>query len=394
MPTAPNAFEAYAKTVREVYAEAERHMLKVVAKRAARGIDEPGWASKKLTEVHAIRNDIRTSLKTLGKTFAGLQEAIETAYAAGGDEAVKEMIGKRQTINMAASLSKVDHIALRTLITKAVKRASSTHLRILRAVEDGYRDVIQFASAQFSVGTMNKWEAVQNALNRFSDRGITGFVDAQGRRWSLASYSEMATRSALGQASVQGHVDRLTQGGYDLVYVSDHAEECPLCRPWEGKVLSISGKSEKYPSLNDAIAAGLYHPGCGHTVNLYVEGETKIPKAESNPKLYEDRQKQRYNERMIRKWKKREAVAITPQEKLEASNQRKAWQAKQRAHVKETGRRRQYDREKIRDSGDPGGTADKLNVLNPPPLKKIKAVPKPKIIDEKRAREHTCELRR
>ena len=47
------------KELAEIYSEATAHMLRLVAERLARGIDEPGWAEAKLLEQHALREQAR-----------------------------------------------------------------------------------------------------------------------------------------------------------------------------------------------------------------------------------------------------------------------------------------------------------------------------------------------
>ena len=76
------------------------------------------------------------------------------------------------------------------------------------------------------------------------------------------TYVEMATRTAVGRAAVEGHVNRLVGRGFSLVMVSDAPQECELCRPFEGKVFSIGdgvapeGVTVLMP-LDEARARGL-----------------------------------------------------------------------------------------------------------------------------------------
>src|SRR5690606_31642181 len=99
--------------------------------------------------------------------------------------------------------------------------------------------------------------------------------------------------------------------GYDLVYVNDSPEECPICRLWEGKVLSITGRTPGYPTVDQARADGLWHPNCTHGTSPYIPGLTRLPTNTENPRGYEEKRRQRAIERQIRKWKRREAAAIT-----------------------------------------------------------------------------------
>jgi hypothetical protein len=58
--------------------------------------------------------------------------------------------------------------------------------------------------------------------------------------------------------------------GEDLVIVSDIDPTCPLCRPWNDAVLSISGQTEGYSTVAEAEDAGLFHPRCVHSFSLYI----------------------------------------------------------------------------------------------------------------------------
>jgi hypothetical protein len=72
----------------------------------------------------------------------------------------------------------------------------------------------------------------------------------------------MVARTTTMEAHLQGTANRLVEQGHDLVKVSTHRGACELCQPWQGKILSITGKTEGYPTLEEAKAAGLFHPNC------------------------------------------------------------------------------------------------------------------------------------
>ncbi len=106
-----------------------------------------------------------------------------------------------------------------------------------------------------------------------------------------------------------------------------------------------------YSTVAEAIAAGLFHPNCTHDLGIWLEGITEpielIPVAERRDN-YQEKQAQRHNERMIRQWKRREAAAtLDPQALTYAKAKREGWQARQREFVKESGRGRDYGRERI-----------------------------------------------
>lgn len=347
----PARVAEYAKQVRKSYEEAERTMLDKVARRLERGLDtsaNPGWAEKKLAEVDALGRDMGVVTNDVRRQDQRVVRAIGSAYQGGVRDGIDDLrsagLGEySDAVGMTVGSS------TRTLINATVNAIESSHLKILRAAQDVYRDTITEASEQVLIGTETRREAAQRALNRLADKGITGLVDAAGRNWDLASYAEMAVRTATGHASTQGYLDKMTATGHDLVIVSAHGAACRLCGPWEGRVLSITGATPGYPTVAEATAAGLFHPNCRHRTNLYIEGLTR-PNDEHpyDPIEYEAEQHQREIERHVRHWKKREAVALDDQTRAQARLKVRQWQSAARKHAEETGVLRKNAREQVR----------------------------------------------
>ncbi len=350
MPVSAAAHEAYAAEIRRAYAEAERVMLRKVAQRIERGIDGENWAAQKLAEVIGLNRDITQEIIRLRKLDPEIARAVEEAWNAGAADAVRDLQAAK--LPMIAESPMVSRgAAVKILTSKLTEALGSTHFQILRTAQDAYRTVIAEASQQSLIGTMTRRQAAQRALNRFADRGVKGFVDASKREWDLTSYAEMATRTSMGQAAVEGHITKLADSGYDLVVVSGSPDPCDSCAPWEGTVVSLNGITPGYPTLAEATSnSHLMGPNCTHALSLWVPGVSKAPTLipmEERKNRYQERQQQRANERLIRLWKKREAVALDDQTRAFTQAKIREAQARQRAFIAETGRRRQYERESI-----------------------------------------------
>ncbi len=161
----------------------------------------------------------------------------------------------------------------------------------------------------------------------------------------------MATRTATGRAAVDGHTDRLQANGHDLIIVSNAPQECDLCRPFEGKVLSISGAPridgvQPMTTLADARRRGLFHPNCRHSTALYLPGVTRPMIDTADPRGDRDRQQLRYLKRQVRSWKRRQATALSDLERARAGAKVRDYQAKIRQHVDTTTAKRQPQRER------------------------------------------------
>jgi hypothetical protein len=369
MPISPDMAEDLAGAVSVLYEQAELALIEKVTRALAEGIDSPLWVQLKLAAVGNLRTAILEIIDALQADASGaIGHAVAEAYDRGQHAAVLELGAVATGPALAAAEALPTASVVDRLARALVQETGATHARILRTGLDVYRQVVAEASAAPLLGAQTRRQAAERALAKFADRGVTGFVDRSGRAWNLTSYVEMATRSAVGRAAVQAHDDRLAAAGIDLVMVSDSPEECPLCKPWEGKILRREGppgpsveeiehateddrmvRVRVAGSLPEAKAAGLMHPNCRHSISIYLPGVTKPlpPKTDRTRASYEQSQQQRYLERQVRAWKRRAAGAIDDTKKAQALAKVRAYQGRIRELVDETGLPRKSHREQI-----------------------------------------------
>ncbi|MGW4810545.1 phage minor capsid protein [Kitasatospora cineracea] len=369
MPISPADGEDLAREVGAIYQEAEQALLQILARALREGINSPGWGELKLRALGNLRAAVSGLIGDLQRDASGaLHDAVHEAYRRGDQAAVADLGMLPEGLRAAALRALPNARNVDRLAAAAVAEQGPAYRRILRAVPDAYRRIIARVSGTVLLGAQTRRQAAQRALDQFADRGITGFVDKAGRGWDMASYAEMAARSATGRAAIQGHTDRLQAIGQRLVIVSSAPLECPLCRPWEGKVLSLGGapgeRTVAVPhatrdgqsatvdiagSLEEARAAGLFHPNCRHSVSLYLPGVTTSAASPPHPggATYEDTQQQRYLERQVRAWKRRAAVAIDDQAKRVAGQKIRAYQGRIRELTADKQLPRKRQREQI-----------------------------------------------
>ena len=317
MTIRPNDAATLAKGVQELFAEAETLMLERVAAALAAGTDAPDWMEQKLLNLQFLTRQLDRILADLQKGIPGaVERAIGIAYNRGVATAGGELSAAGMVYGAFNPVTATDAVA--AVVSETMERVSPVIFRACRAAVDTYQRAITQATVQTAVGTMNRREASRLALTRLAKHGITGFRDASGRNWAMASYAEMAVRTSTAQAMLQGHTDRVQELGVDTVVVSDAPEECRICRPFEGKVLSISGADvgkrlsdgrRIVDSLAGARRKGLYHPGCRHSHSIYLPGITKPAKDTADPEGDALRQKQRAYERRVRELKREAAIA-------------------------------------------------------------------------------------
>ncbi|MFD4659332.1 phage minor capsid protein [Kitasatospora sp. NPDC058444] len=354
MPVSPWMAEDLADRVRALYEDAEQRLLGIVARQIADGLEAPGWAVTKLADVQPLRRAAQGVVDALGTAITTeVHDVVAEAWNRGARSGLAELgaladVDAARIAESTPAGRAVDRLAMET-----IELVTATHRGILRGVEDGYRQVVSEVAATPLLGIDTRRQATQRAMERFADRGLRSFVDKSGRPWQMTSYTEMAVRTAVGRAAVEGQADRLRAAGVDLVKVSTAPRECPLCRPWEGRVLSLDGpdgpreievehavddgrtvRVRVAGSVEQARRAGLQHPNCRHSLSAYTPGVTTAePPEPSDGTGYEAGQRQRAIERQIRKHKRRAAAAATPEARQVAEQRVRDWQQRMREHL-------------------------------------------------------------
>ncbi|MFE4328723.1 phage minor capsid protein [Streptomyces sp. NPDC056831] len=354
MPIHPGMVEDLAAGTRDLYAAAEERLLGIIARQLEGGYDAPQWAERKLSAVSALRRASQGVVDELGQAvtlevFDVTAEAYNTGHRAGVAELGALSDDARRLVDdITPQAQAVDRLAQQT-----VDRVTDTHRSILRTILDRFRAIVAQVAATPLLGIGTRRQATQDAMQRWADEGITSFVDRAGRRWKLTSYAEMAVRTGVARAATESHMRTLEIAGVELVIVSNAPRECPLCRPWESKILAISGADgarmvevehatddgRMVPvrvagTLDEARRAGLQHPNCRHSVAAYTPGITRPPAhGGSDPEGYEAGQRQRAIERAVRKYKNRSAAATTPEAKRAANAKVRQWQGHMRDHL-------------------------------------------------------------
>ena len=378
--------EDLARTLVELYAAAEARIATDIARMLRDGQDAPDWAERKLAALGTLRRRIEAVIARLdGEMGAAVEQTLVLAVFRGGQAALDELarLGRGTPAELAEIRDALPGAeAVQRLVGSLVTKLRGTHLRILRWGLDAYRDVIAATAPSVLLGTQTRLQASRAGWDRLMSDGITGFIDKSGRRWNLVSYVEMATRATVAQAATQAHLDRLGAADIDLIIVSNAPQECERCRPWEGKILTANGAPGRRTvarghatddsravrvrvagSFVEAVAAGLMHPNCRHSIGAYLPGITTVPTDTADPQGDEDRQRLRALEREVRKHKRRALAALDDDTRKAAQRRVRQYQEQIRDHVAATGLHRQRHREQI---WTPDGEGRTTGVETPP----------------------------
>lgn len=337
MPVSVSEYEHLAGQMLQLYEEAEQRMIRKVSGRLSSGTSSSGWAERKYSEIGAVRRELQNAVSAMRSGRMEMaQSFVSMAYGNASDAFMSEAKALVESIGISGLAKNGEKVA--AILLDLNHTLDVADRRILRSANDAYANIVGRAAAEAATGTITVRQAVQRELDAFADKGISSFVDKSGRSWEMSTYAEMATLTAIERATLTGYTDTMQMYGYDLAVISSHAGACPLCEAWENVVVSISGTSRDYPSLEDAIAAGVFHPRCMHELSTYYDGITEgvrnRPRHVSfDSPAYSARQQQRSFERRIRQWKRRMASAISPQAEREAYAHVRMYQGRLRSLI-------------------------------------------------------------
>ena len=234
-------------------------------------LTESGYLTE--DDVDAVQGRVNEELKKLAKAIQEWEKADLRAYYDGyigeADEDLKRVgIDLRKTL--VSGSATMHERAFRNLKSLFETSMDEVFVIVARKSNDIFRDV-QYASAMDGFAeTDSIKKVVREIRGRLNERGVTGFVDVRGREWSLENYADMAARTVTAQARLRAKEVEFIAHGQDLVLASEHYPTCPKCEPWGNKILSLTGETPGYPTLDEARAAGFLHPNCLHSFSAWI----------------------------------------------------------------------------------------------------------------------------
>lgn len=348
--------------------EAESETLLAIARHLRAGnLASADWKTDRLQKLGALTNETASILKRYRDgILSGTMSEIEKAAMDRLLRSEKIMAqAKARGASLFSPLPPEADPAMHGIIMAwqetAKNQMNLAMATMLEQTGQLYVDTINRTTLQVLTGAMSGREALVKTVKEWAASGVPSIVDRAGRQWTTEAYSNMVIRTNTTRVATEVQFKRAEEYGADLIEVSSHAGARPLCAPYQGKIFSISGKSEKYPPLSSTSygePAGLFMINCGHMQYPFFEGisrqtyspdETEAEKAE-NARVYQESQKQRAIERSIRAAKRELGTleALGDQKAIaEAKSKIRERQAVMREFIAETGRTRQRAREQV-----------------------------------------------
>lgn len=322
-----NLSEAFAVIEDYLIDSMRRNMLRHIAQEQREYFSWSQWQADMLSGLREYKRENADKFKGIYPVIEQkIEDAMQEAYDTG--EATQEQVilsairkgytAYRPKNTQNGEFFRMNKRKMNALVTETQKSMTKATAAALRMANDQYRSIIFGAQVFYNAGAGTLWQAVDMASKKFLQAGLNCIEYRDGRRVNIASYAEMALRTANTRAYLHGEAAMRERYGIHTVIVNRHNAACPLCVPFQGRVFiddvwgggtAAEAQVKGYPLLSEAMAAGLYHPNCkdGHTTFFVGINEFHPPTSgmkEEQVRRYELQQQQRYHERQIRKYKR------------------------------------------------------------------------------------------
>ena len=284
---------AFERIENELLESMTRNLKKHKAEETELGIEWTQWQAIQLEELHRFKQE---AAKKYGLEFKSMNKKIRETIAnaslqGASDEELnilkaleKGYVLKRER-GLSAGFFQANQKRLDALMNAIEHDMKTAQTAVLRYANDQYRRIIFQSQVAASSGALTYEKAVDMATSDFLKKGINCITYSNGAVHNIVSYADMAVRTASKRAYLMGEGQKRQEWGISTVILNKRFNACPLCMPFEGKVLiddvwsGGSSKDGPYPLMSSAMAAGLYHPNCKDKHSTYFEGISSKPES-------------------------------------------------------------------------------------------------------------------
>lgn len=336
------------------------------------------WYLKKLEDMGGFNNEVIKLLETYtGKTKEELLKAMQEIGI--NSIPVDQLNIAKETNSLLNPQLIKESTVIQSIIKHSYNEIEKSFIQlnktITESVRNEYKDIITKAYIETSGGFKNLNETLLESMNSLGDKGITliSYETKAGiRNYNIEGLVRrdllIATRGLASKVNEEvikksgNHIVRVTNhfgartGNGEQDY-TNHAwwqELQYFCWDYDGKATE---KEKKLPDFmkdcNYGDVQGICGINCKHLFTTWYGALVKdnISSYKENEKRYKQLQQQRYLERGIRKWKRKQQIAKRIED-LEgykkATDKVKEWQNRIIEYAKNNTLKREYSREHIK----------------------------------------------
>lgn len=337
-----------AAPIADAYMSVEERLLVRIARQISLNDDHQlnevsKWQIKQLAKHGLLRQDAHKIIVAGTKGIPGdvaetVRQAIDDTLAEDGIRDLWHNEGFSESAKNAVKHYRNQAKDVYNQVNTVMKyKAESTFVRAVNTVAEKWtqeqrreqseiankQDVLNILNSNTAAvvsGAESRTKAVRTTIHEMAQKGIPAFVDKSGREWSPEAYVNMDIRATVKNTALEAQFSTMDSLGQDVFEVSSHPGSRPKCRPWQGKLISRSGKTTEITDINGrkhkviplsqtsfGEPDGLFGINCGHRPRGVSDGLFRKSSVEyddeEDKELYNKVCRQRELERKVRKSK-------------------------------------------------------------------------------------------
>lgn len=352
--------------IKKLYEEMEQEIISSMKRNYKRHLNEESktgfkytqWQAEKLKELKRYQRENNDIISEYTNSLSDeISKHMQNELKQGSinaikqyNKALKQKLKPSEVMNK--SFFQINDKKVNALIKSVNDDLKTANTAILRMTNDQYRQVIHKSAFFVGNGVFTEQQASRMAAKKltelqltklaidesnkdFLSRGLACIEYKDGRRVNVASYAQMAVRTANLRAQLMGEGDFRKSIGRTLVISTSHGGACPICQKWENKVFIddvYSGGTAKdgdYMLLSDAMKQGFLHPSCRHGLTTYYP-ELENVENESEEEYQKDleyiNEKLNYINRNVKKYNRLSLGSIAPENIRHYNNKKRQWE--------------------------------------------------------------------
>lgn len=342
-----NAGRAFERIEQELIDSMMRNMKRHRVEEMDSGREWAQWQAAQLQELQKYKQRNKRYDRQFKGINRNIKNALIKAKATGEmkeEIAILEALQKgfvtpKRPKNISGSFFRVNERKMNSLLNAVNHDMKKAERAVLRFANDQYRKVIFNAQVYANSGAATYEKAVDMATKDFLRRGINCIQYKNGAQVNIAAYADMAIRTAAKRAYLHGEGGKRAEWGIHTVIMNRRSNACPLCLPFEGKVLIDDVWSGghagdgPYSLMSSAMSAGLYHPNCKDVHTTYFPGISEKPNDKFTKQSLTDIKKRQklenlanYADRQQKKQERLSQFSLDPDNQEEAQRKKERWE--------------------------------------------------------------------
>lgn len=355
------------KPLLEMYEKIENDLLIQIASHFSVNeefLNSDYWRIKKLEEMGLFNQEVIDYISRYsGKTDKEIKRALNKISIDTINMDKLSRLFEDEVLKINPNIL-INNYVIENIINTAYNELSNRFIemssKIEKSTREAYLNVVEEAYLKTSMGTHSYQEAIREAINELSNKGINTLtyktIDENGnivgiRNYDIEGAIRRETLTASRQLSNNISMEVANELNSEYVYLSEHLQCRPQHFDWQGTII----KRDDLVKITDyGSITGLGGINCRHYFEAYFGdargSDLKSFNKEDCNEAYKLSQHERYLERGIRKWKRKAEMFKVSDDKeyySKCKEKVREWQRRNKQFTEDNNLKRDYTREHV-----------------------------------------------